>query len=904
MPERQSGFPWGNSDAARAWLEQRYPLGDASLGSPLYRHMLDVWELDHGRDIKSLAMKLTWEELHRWISVYPDFAFTYAFTEEKLYPNFGEPTHLPRPLTPPWIRPPRKTDRRPHREEPKWTDMEASRIWLEERYPLDLVRPALGSPLFRYMKGCYESRNPLCSPLEHLGSMLTSGEWEKFVRHCPNAARQRHHTYLDNILYPEYDNPAWPTQARLAQSPESAKAFTPGWPHVENIPAPAANPPKFTETDPPHLRRQTPSSSPSNKRKSEDEDDAFLEHPANKKQRNRSGLSGGMPPPPRPENKAASAKSHSSAISLGQNQGYKNESSSSRQDSVGVTRTASRPTHSTVVTRTNSPRVLERNRASTEIQEAGPVRQNHRSMDTPETGAPVQTNEVATKSPANTHNGPASIKIKTEHDHEVYSEEGSETADHQPPGQHRKGPTLHNDDNAAREPANKDSSPLRSYPQRENQAPVEENPNAMDIDSDDIEHQTSASPTKILLTDPSRKRGIKEVEDKQPASSPVKKRRTTPEADDESSVISSPPMETLQADSPWKSSVEDIEDASPARPPSQSSQIQSDLGVDRSPISRASTETPRVHPSRKRSIDSVEDAPPTTFSPKRKRTSPESRTSESPPSSPFDPPEQSTPTPFPRLDNAPTANGTRGEIPDPAPSRQQSPSYEDPTTVVFKPHDIEGPALQSGPQPETTDVGRNPEAVNTATAHLRDNEGTLNIDSETQEPVKDGTVPPQPESQGEHRVQVEEDPDDTIIDSGHPREQTTADNMRNGGNRTEQKAIGVLIPSQIPQRRPSANQEFSPDSETTNVHVIQKKREGGRKPGTKRPKAPQSEPQRKQGKHKPLTRGRKNQQSKPEREQQAYVGRLRSGVGERKHSKPRLVVLEFKGRKAVQVKAN
>lgn len=44
MPESLSRSTWANSKACGAWLEHRYPLGDASLGSPLYRYMRVAWE--------------------------------------------------------------------------------------------------------------------------------------------------------------------------------------------------------------------------------------------------------------------------------------------------------------------------------------------------------------------------------------------------------------------------------------------------------------------------------------------------------------------------------------------------------------------------------------------------------------------------------------------------------------------------------------------------------------------------------------------------------------------------------------------------------------------------------------------------------------------------------------------
>lgn len=808
----------------------------------------------------------------RFTTKCPDFSFSYSFTREKLYPDIGEPSHLPRPQTPPGMRPGRRTDEGPVRGETNWNDFEASRMWLEQQYPLEPI--ALGSPLLRYMKACCESRDSTSVPMTQFVSMLTNNELELFLRHYPDSAGRRRYSRPDSILYPEYDEPTWAIRAPLAQSPGSARTSTPGWPRVENLPAPAANPSMFTETYPPHLRRQTPSSNPSNKRKSGDEDDASLEYPADKKPRMWPGLSGGLRPPPRPQQPG----------------------------------TASISTPRTIITRKWPPLVIEPNRSSTEVQKTGPAKQNSQNVDTPETDSSVQTSTV--------------MITKTQNDQDFHLEEDSETAapGHQPPKQYIKGLKPQNDNNSAQEPANKDSSPLPSYPQYGNQGPVEENPGAMEIDSDDIELQRGA--TKMLLADYSNKRGIEEVEDEQRASSPVKKRRTTAEASDDDSVISNPPLETLMADSPVKSSVGDVENPPAASRLSENSQGQSNSGDDRSPVSRVSIETPQVDPSRKRSIEDVEDVPQSTSSPKRKRTSRDFIGNGSPPSSPFDPSERSTPTPFPRLENRPIANETRAGIPGPAPSRQQSPSYEDPTTVIFEPHDREAPALHLGPQSETAGIGKNPEVANTATAHLRDHDATLNSDSETQEPDNNEPVSPEPESQGEYRVEVEEGPENTIIESDHPRDQTSPHNILSGGNRTEQRAIGVLIPPQIPQRRPGANQDSSLNSDTTNVPVIQGKRKVGRKPGTKRPRAPQSEPQRKQGKNKPLTRSRKPRQTKTKREQQAYVGRLRSGVGERKHKEPskyfmppytfwsrsdswlELVVLEFKGRNAVQVRAN
>ena len=135
-------------------------------------------------------------------------------------------------------------------------------------------------------------------------------------------------------------------------------------------------------------------------------------------------------------------------------------------------------------------------------------------------------------------------------------------------------------------------------------------------------------------------------------------------------------------------------------------------------------------------------------------------------------------------------------------------------------------------------------------------------------------------------MHVEEERGDKGMDSEHLRSQMTSNVIQSNGDRTEQTATSVLMPVQIPQRNPGGNQELLPDGDAIHVPVIRNKRKGGREPSTKGPKAPPPEPQREQGKRKPPNKGRKNWASKQQREQQAYVGRLRSGVGHRKHKEP------------------
>lgn len=354
-------------------------------------------------------------------------------------------------------------------------------------------------------------------------------------------------------------------------------------------------------------------------------------------------------------------------------------------------------------------------------------------------------------------------------------------------------------------------------------------PDAMNLESDVFGHRASASPKKMSLAGPSKKRDIGDASDEQSASSSFERRRTSPDTVGENSPISGPPKK------------------------------------------------------RKRSIEDVEIAPPTTSPPKRQRTPPVSSGNMSP-SSPFDPQERSTPTPSPRLDNIPTENRTRGGLPGPTPLHQE---YEDQTTVVFRPNEIEGESsLQSGSQSEVIDRRRNPEATNPddqPTPHLRDHEAALNGGSETQKSSKDRPVHSGPVLQDEDHIPVGEYLNDTIIESERPRDQT-APFIQNHSDRTEQTAISVVIP--LLQHQRAANEDLPLGEATTQVPVIRQNRKRGRKAGTKGRKAPKSAPQLDRKKRKPPTKGRKNRQSKPERESQVYVESLRSGVGGRKHKKP------------------
>ena len=566
MPESQSTPPWADSQASRAWLENRYSLGDASLGSPLYRYMQETWEsesynMEAGMSFVGMGEMLSWEELVRWQREHPQLTIPYSWTREKLYPDFGEPTNIPRPDIPASLQPGRRTAYEAESREPKWTDVEASKNWLEQSYPMG--SSALESPLLRYTRACHASKDSNSSPVAYLGSMLTEFEWKRFLSHCPDSIRYRQHGHPNNILYPEYDG---------------------------------------------------------------------------------------------------------------------------------------------------------------------------------------------------------------------------------------------------------------------------ESPDAMDVDSDD-----RGRPTTSLATS-SRKRSIEEAEYEQHARFPTKRMRASSGSSGEDSVRSNNPKET-----------------------------------------------PLVEPSRKRSIGDVADVPPITSMHKRQRLSPKTD-SGLPPSSPFDPPEQSTPSLLPRQDQTPTEASTTDEMPDPTRLGHQFPSYEDPTTVIFKPNDARNLIVGSGPQSGVIGDGRNLEATNTesrSTVHTR---AAFNVDNQSQEHDNNIHTPIKPEPQDKHRVHVEDDQEDTTVDSEHSRDRTTSPIIQGSNDRGEQTAVSVVLP--VPQHSLVANQELLRDQDTTNIPVMQNKRHRGRKPGIKGANISQSGSQRRQGKRKPSTRIRKNRVSKPQREQQAYVGRLRSGVGDRKHKKP------------------
>ena len=524
-----------------------------------------------GMSFMGMGMMLSWEELMRWQEEHPDFAICYSRAEEKLYPDFGEPTRVPRP-GPPDSPPPRRRTNWVDSTEPKWTDVKASRMWLEQCYPLG--SSGLGSPLLRYMRACYASQDSTSSPTTYLGSMLTDNEWQRFLSHCPDSIPHRQFGHADNILYPEYG---------------------------------------------------------------------------------------------------------------------------------------------------------------------------------------------------------------------------------------------------------------------------EESQDAMDVDSDNIRHQTPISSNTTPQAQSSKKRNNEEVGDEQQARPLYKKRRVLSDNSGDASVVSNTPEKTSLAD-----------------------------------------------PSRKRNIADVEDEPPTISIPKRKRVSPDSGNG-LPLSSPFNTPERSTPSPLPRLDERPTEDLTTGARPDTMRLGHESPSYENPTTVIFRPNDTARPDLRLGLQPQPINKGRIAEGTNTynqSIAPPSSHGAVMDACNETQERDNNGLTPTNSESQDEHDIHVEDERVNETIETEHPRDQMASNVIHSSGDRREQTAISVVIPIQQSQHNETADQRLSRDLNTTNVPIVRNKRNGRRKLNTKEANIPLSDSQRKQEKWKPPTKGRKDRGSKPEREQQTYVGRLRSGVGDRKHKRP------------------
>ena len=186
---------WTDIEASKTWLEERYPLlDDTSFGSPLFRYIKECAKYPlhtPGRTTKFLSSMLSFQEMLRHDSE-NNVILTFDPFQTKLYPSYGFP----------------EQDRAP---EPTWSDKDASRTWLEQRYPLG--PHSAGSPLYRYMHACRESRHYICSSTAVLGSMLTGCEWVSFCTAYPGSVRPLHlDTSNPNVLYPEYDQRSWPEQ--------------------------------------------------------------------------------------------------------------------------------------------------------------------------------------------------------------------------------------------------------------------------------------------------------------------------------------------------------------------------------------------------------------------------------------------------------------------------------------------------------------------------------------------------------------------------------------------------------------------------------------------------------------------------------------------------------------------
>ena len=161
-------------------------------------------------------------------------------------------------------------------------------------------------------------------------------------------------------------------------------------------------------------------------------------------------------------------------------------------------------------------------------------------------------------------------------------------------------------------------------------------------------------------------------------------------------------------------------------------------------VSNPPEETLLADSSRKKGIEDLEDALPTASTPKRKRMTPSFSNDELPISSPFDPPERSTPSPLSHLDETPTEGKRTDAMPVRTPRDLEPPSYEDPTTIIFRPNGTVRPAFTSGPHSEAIDNGRNAEVTKTdnqPTAHLSDHGAAVNVDNRTQERDDDELTP-------------------------------------------------------------------------------------------------------------------------------------------------------------------
>ena len=393
-----------------------------------------------------------------------------------------------------------------------------------------------------------------------------------------------------------------------------------------------------------------------------------------------------------------------------------------------------------------------------------------------------------------------------------------------------------------------------------------------------------------IQTRPQRKRRIEEVEveDEHPARFAPKKRQAVLHTSGEHTLLSSLSQETPLAKHSRKMTEESTEDPSLAY--SQFVKMPNSLNPrgEYSPMSSSSTRTPLSAASRKRNIEDVEDASPTDPTYKRKRMPSDSGNTDLLLSSPFNPPERSTSILGPHVAERSIDSGFKGVNRDLKPPSQESYSREYLNSIRFRLNDAK-PAVLSSSQSKAIDGVCSPEPTSTydqPTAHPVTHDVTLHGGTTMQDHGIDVPVSPEPDSGTEHQGSIGKDPDGTTLDPEHPTTWTNTNVGQNSVDGPEQTAMSVVIPLQTSPRRPTANQELLPYEDTSSAPVIRSKGKQGRKPNTKDRKAPQKEPDREQGKRKPQTRGRKDRWSKLERERQAYVGRLRSGIGERKHERP------------------
>lgn len=106
-------------------------------------------------------------------------------------------------------------------KEPNWYDLEASRVWLENRFRLRHSR--LGSPLLQYMTACIDSSNPYPdhSGLKYLRSMLSESDDKRWKKIQPYSGF--HYERGRKILYPDPE----PTESQIGSPPASTADIRP-----------------------------------------------------------------------------------------------------------------------------------------------------------------------------------------------------------------------------------------------------------------------------------------------------------------------------------------------------------------------------------------------------------------------------------------------------------------------------------------------------------------------------------------------------------------------------------------------------------------------------------------------------------------------------------------------------